>query len=245
MRLIWTIIFAMVLYSCTKNDNQSTPLQSNQEANQPTGQNQSAPQNVWAESLSDSITLFSSEYEEITLEKEKLYANLDQLLTHFELVNDPIYVEPYRVVSGWKEYDTFTRQGILGRVLEDGTIEIIVTAQGDFNSITFSSSSGSVTSEKVASGNALHTQTDGLTRVAFNNASQLAGFVATHINEPITLQTSAGKTFTLSGAQKQMLSYIFQFAQASEEISKLEQNENRLYNKIQLCELKLEELKNK
>lgn len=199
---------------------------------------------AWRGSLADSVDALQVRYDECQEECERARERFATLLERFEIVNDPMLVEPYRVEKGWKNYDTTGKQGILARVLEDGTIEIVATTAGDFSSITLSSGGECVSSGSVPSGNALHATVGSLTRVAFNEAEALAAFTATHRDQPVTLTFSNGKSFALSKAQKDMIADTWTFAQTLAEINELERRESVIYNKLQLCQTKLAELDN-
>lgn len=200
------------------------------------------PRQAWCRNLKDSLDLYRQQNDTLQSRIEAVRSEFTALVSDFEIVTDPMLVEPYRVVRGWKGHDTTGRQGILARVLEDGSIEVVVTAAGDFSSVTLSSSGESVKSCTVPAGNALHTRTGGLTRVAFNEAAPLAAFVAGHISKPVTLTLSGGKSFTLNGAQKKMMADSWRFASLQKELNELERRESVIYNKMQLVRTKVDEL---
>lgn len=197
---------------------------------------------AWCASLRDSVESLQGEYDACQEQVESLRGRFASLLDRFEIVDDPMLVEPYRVAKGWRGYDTTGRQGVLSRVLEDGSIEMVVTAAGDFSSMTLSSGGGSVSSQTVPAGSSLHTSMGQLTRVAFNNAAPLAAFVAEHVDDPVTMTLSSGKSFPLSGAQRRMIADTWEFSALLDRIHELEKRESVIYNKLQLCRAKVSEL---
>lgn len=197
---------------------------------------------AWCASLRDSVESLQEEYDTCQEQLEALRGRFASLLDRFEIVDDPVLVEPYRVAKGWRGYDTTGRQGVLSRVLEDGSIEMVATAAGDFSSMTFSSGGESVSSETVPAGSSLHTALGQLTRVAFNNAAPLAAFVSDHVGEPVTMTLSSGKSFPLSEAQRRMIADTWEFSALLGQIHELEKREYVIYNKLQLCRAKVAEL---
>lgn len=197
---------------------------------------------AWCASLRDSVESLQREYDACQEQAEALRGRFASLLDRFEIVDDPMLVEPYRVAKGWRGYDTTGRQGVLSRVLEDGSIEIVVTAAGDFSSMTLSGGGESVGSETVPAGSSLHTALGQLTRVSFNNAAPLAGFVAEHVGNPVTMTLSSGKSFPLSEAQRRMIADTWEFSSLLDQIHELEKRESVIYNKLQLCRDKVSEL---
>lgn len=197
---------------------------------------------AWCASLRDSVESLQGEYDACQEQAEELRGRFASLLDRFEIVDDPMLVEPYRLPKGWRGYDTTGRQGVMSRVLEDGSIEIVATASGDFSSITFASGGESVSSETVPAGSSLHTPVGQLTRVAFNNAGPLASFVAAHVGAPMTMTLSSGKSFPLSEAQRRMIADTWEFSSLLAQIHELEKRESVIYNKLQLCRTKMAEL---
>lgn len=198
---------------------------------------------VWEQALRDSITCIQARYDESVVRSDSAKAMLKDLLQRFEIIQDPLLVEPYRVAKGWGKHDTTGKQGILARALEDGSIEIVVTAATEFSSITLSAGADKIQSQSVPAGNALHTSANGLTRVAFNNAEPLARFVHDHIGATITLGCGASKVFTLNEVQKRMIADTYNFVHFQSEVHELDREQSVLYNKLLLCNTKLDELK--
>lgn len=196
----------------------------------------------WITALRDSVDSLQRTYNATLDYADASRAEFEALLERFEIVNDPMLVEQYRVVRGWKDYDTTGRQGVLSRVLEDGTIEIVATIAGDFNSISISNGHESVSTSPVPAGDALHTNIGNLTRVAFNNSADVAEFVYSHKAEPLKIAFSNGKSFDLSQAQKDMIADTYNFSLSEKRMSELDKQKTVIYNKLLLCQDKLAEL---
>ncbi|MCM1005667.1 MAG: hypothetical protein NC402_05145 [Prevotella sp.] len=195
--------------------------------------------------LEDSVESLQRQLDDITANSGEVRNEFDALLERFRLINDPLLVEPYRVPAGWENYDTTGRQGIMARVLENGTVEIIVTASSDFDTIKFSSNGQSEASKSVPSGNALHNTIGSLTRVAFNNAADLAKFVAEHISDPVILHCGSAKTFTLNDKQKRMIADTYEFTRLYNKLNELERRQSVITNKLQFFQRRLDERNNK
>lgn len=198
---------------------------------------------AWEQALQDSITSIQARYDQAVVRSDSAKAMLQDLLQRFEIIHDPLLVEPYRVAKGWGTHDTTGKQGILARALEDGTIEIVVTAATGFSSITLRAGGDKIQSQSVPAGNALHTSANGLTRVAFNNAEPLARFVHDHAGAAIILSCGTSKDFTLNEAQKRMITDTYNFVRLQATVHELDREQSVLYNKLLLCNTKLDELK--
>ena len=198
---------------------------------------------TWAQAIQDSVADIQAQYDRVAAASDSAKGLLQTLLQRFEIVQDPMLVEPYRVVKGWSTHDTTGKQGILARALEDGTIEIVVTAAVDFDFIELSAPGiGSIRSGNVPRGNALHTVNNGLNRVAFNNAASLAGFVYDHADSEIRLGCGGVKDFVLTKAQKSMIADTYNFTHLLSVVNELDKQQAVLYNKLLLCNAKLGEL---
>lgn len=235
MKQFFSIIILAAFLSCSSSGRQAADTSKQVTA----GADKRAQ---WVDALKDSVNKFQEQFDAIEIESKTVRGEFNLLLERFEVVTDPLYVEKYRVVRGWKDYDTTGKQGIISRVLEDGTIEIVATSNGDFNTITLSNGSETAVAGPVPAGDALHTTINGFTRVAFNNAGNVAEFVYRHSSEPLTLSFSNGKKFNLSKAQINMIADTYAFSLSEKRLSELDRQKTVIYNKLLLCRDKLAEL---
>lgn len=197
---------------------------------------------AWRAALADSVDSLQRLHEECQKQAEAARMRLEALVERFEVADDPMLVEQYRVARGWRGYDTTGKQGLLARVLEDGSTEIVATCAGDFSHITLGCGGESVRSASVPPGSALHSHRGGLTRVAFNDADELTGFVSGHADGQVSLTFSNGKSFTLSEAQKRMMADTHELSTLLRQVNGLGRQESVIYNKLQLCRAKVREL---
>lgn len=199
----------------------------------------------WKLSLNDSVDSLMNLYNAQVGEIDSLRASLDEANALYQVISDPVLVEKYRVAKGWGSFDTTQSPGILGRILEDETVEIIVSRRGAaFTSITLSAGGETVSSKSVPQGDALNTSVNGLARVAFNDALNLADFVRRHISDNVVLTYSSGGTLTLNQQQKQMLADISRLPSALSRLRELESKSTVIYNKANLYRSKTEEMAN-
>lgn len=221
----------------------SSPGTSNADS-QASNPSQANTRQGWAEALQDSVASIQAQYDRVAAAADSAKGLMQALLQNFEVVQDPLLVEPYRVVKGWSTHDTTGKQGILARALEDGTIEIVVTAAVDFDFIELNAPGGaSVRSQSVPRGNALHTVNNGLNRVAFNDAASLAKFVYDNSAAPeVSLSCGGAKEFKLNAAQRSMIADTYRFTNLLSEVNELDRQQSVLYNKLLLCTAKLDEL---
>ena len=187
---------------------------------------------AWRASLTDSVDSLQHLYDTYTVQTDSLFTRLSEVASGFEAVTDPVLVEKYRVCKGWRGHDTWS-PGIFARVLEDNTVEVVATAKGDFSAITLSADGQSVTSQSVPRGD-LHATIAGLTRVAFNRASDLVQFVAEHTASPITLRYGSGSSLTLTEGQKQMLAATWALHSTQGKLNNLERQQSIVYNKLEM-----------
>lgn len=196
---------------------------------------------AWRASLTDSVDSLETLQSNLQLRIDSLTAVVDGINRLYEIVSDPILVEKYLVVRGWRGYDTTSTPGIFGRLLEDGTIEIIVTRTGSpFTSIALSSGGEKINSNTVPAGSALNTSVGSLQRVCFNNAVKLADFVSRHRAEVVTLTYSSGGSMNLTARQKQMLADLARLPVALEKLNELQRQSAVIYNKIDLFRSEIE-----
>lgn len=191
--------------------------------------------------LKDSVASLQRQDSVLSCDIEQVAMRFSSLMSDFKIINDPLLVEPYRVLSGWEKHDTYSKPGIMARVLEDSSIEVIVTAAADFSSIILSCQDESVNSATVPAGNALHKTIGAYTRVAFNNDERLAQFVAEHVNETVRLRCNSGQEFELSQAQKQMMADNYNFASTQRHLTELDRQKTVISNKLHYYEQKLQE----
>lgn len=192
---------------------------------------------AWRVSLTDSVDSLRNLYDQNIDKIDELHSEFELAAIQFDVVSDPILVEKYRVLKGWKGYDPYAGTGVVARLLEDNTIELVVScASGKFSSVTFESGAESVSSENVPEGNALNTTMGGVCRVAFNNASSLAEFVYTHKEDNVLLRFSNGKSISLSPKQKAMIAATWHLLYTHRMLNELEARQVVVYNKLNLFE---------
>ena len=105
---------------------------------------------AWIKSFKDSTTAIRSEMEQINTDICKYQNDISVLLSDFEVIDNPKYVEKYSVYKGWKDYDTGAKTGILLRLCENSTLELIATLQGGyFDKISVTVENESLSSEIV------------------------------------------------------------------------------------------------
>ena len=197
---------------------------------------------AWLTSLNDSVDSLQNLYNISEQRLAELRVNVDSSQQLYEVVADPVLVEKYRVPRGWRGYDSTRGTGILARLLEDGTVEVIATHSGaPFSSITLSCDGESISSATVPPDGSLNTTNGGVTRVAFNDALSLARFVADRVSKPVTLSFSGRGSIKLSDRQKKMMSDVAALPTALKEVNELERNMPVIYNKIQVFRNKIEE----
>lgn len=200
---------------------------------------------TWKLSLNDSVDSLMNIYNAQVGEIDSLRVSLDEINTLYQVISDPVLVEKYRVAKGWGSFDTTQSPGILGRILEDETVEIIVSRRGPaFTSISLSAGGETVNSKTVPQGDALNTTVNGMARVAFNDALNLADFVHRHLSDTVILTYSSGGQLTLTRRQKQMLADISRLPNIVSRLRKLESQNTVIYNKADLYRSKAEEMAN-
>lgn len=214
----------------------------------PAGRGEKSPSQIeqryaaWLTSLNDSVDSLQNLYNISEQRLAELRANVDSSQQLYEVVADPVLVEKYRVPRGWRGYDSTRGTGILARLLEDGTVEVIATHSGaPFSAITLSCDGESISSATVPPDGSLNTTNGGVTRVAFNDALSLARFVADRVSKPVTLSFSGRGSIKLSDRQKKMMSDVAALPTALKEVNELERNMPVIYNKIQVFRNKIEE----
>lgn len=191
------------------------------------------------DSLRDSVALYGARASALQAEIDTLATQFDTLLAQFEIDDRKEYVEHYRVARGWRGYDTMSRTGLLARMLEDGSIELIATStSAPFTSISLSSGGDSANTASVSPGSGLNYTVGGVTRVAFAGADarSLCDFAARHEGSLLTL-TFHGKgtqTLTLSAEQCAMLSLMARATDTKERLDRLEREHMVAFNKWQL-----------
>lgn len=192
---------------------------------------------AWRASLKDSVDSLKVLYDLNIEQTDVLHSEFEQSVSLFDVISDPVLVEKYRVLKGWKGYDSTAGTGVLARLLEDNTIELIVSCAGErFTSITLESESQKVASETVPEGNALNTTIGSVCRVAFNNAAPLAEFVYDHKDENVLLRFSNGKSIVLTSGQKNMIAATWHLLSTQKRLNELEAQQIVLYNKINIFE---------
>ena len=192
--------------------------------------------------VDDSIDSLQRRHDLLTAQSDSLRTLLEGLSAQFDVIDDPMLVEKYRVARGWKGHDTTLQGGILARVLEDGTIEMVATCpSGKFSSINFTAGGKSLTSASVPEGSALNTTVDGVTRVSFQNAWALAQFVHDHAAQPITLRYGAVGNIVLSPRQKEMIALTWDLTAAERAARKVNEQIPVTFNKLQFFQQKAAE----
>lgn len=191
-------------------------------------------------SLRDSAALYASRLSQIQALIDARQPKLDSLLSLFEMDVRPEYVEHYRVARGWRGYDTMASTGILARITEDGTPELIASsASGKFNSLELTDGSQSVALAPVTSSDLNYT-VGGMTRVAFmgDEVLELCRFAAVNEGKPLKVvyKGGVGGTLTLSASQKSMLALIARTFDTQKEIESLNRQFTVAFNKQQLYE---------
>lgn len=149
------------------------------------------------------------------------------------------YVEHYRVARGWRGYDTMSKTGILARMLEDGTVEIVATNTSiPFVSITLSADGESVKSDDVQRGSDLNYTVGNTTRAAFmgEDAQRLCDFASRHVDGSVTLSFNGAKSqrIVLSQRQKGMLAIFSRVISAKQQLDSLQRGFMVAFNKMQL-----------
>lgn len=190
---------------------------------------------AWRASLTDSVDSLHNLYDIDALRIDTLHMAIEKTATKFVEVSDPMLVEKYKVLNGWQGYDTTSGTGVLARLLEDDTIELVVTSTaGKFSSITLSSEGESVSAGPVERGGALNATVGNVNRVAFNNAESVAEFVWNHQGRPVTMRFSNGASIALSENQKNMIGQTWYLLNLQKELNELERHQVVIYNKIEL-----------
>lgn len=196
----------------------------------------------WRQALTDSVDSLDNLYRINQSLLDSTRNALTSANTLYEVIADPVLVEKYRVARGWRGYDSYATPGIFARLLEDGTLEVVVTRAGaPFTSVTLSAGADKLASGNVPRGNALNTTAGGLNRVAFNNAGALADFVAAHQADRITISFSSGGSMILTDRQKQMLTDMAELPRLLRQVNELEQRGTLIYNKSQIFRSKINE----
>lgn len=196
---------------------------------------------AWRASLTDSIDSLSALSESLQTQLMQSRTVLDSLAAEFDVVNNPTLVEKYRVAKGWKNYDSTSSTGIVARLLEDNTIELVATlAGGNFNQLSFSANGNSVTTDAVAPDGANNNTIGNVCRVAFcgNKAADVAEFVAHNISSEIKMSyMRSGRsvnTVTLSAAQKKMIAATYNLNDALAATRNIERQLPVIFKKLEL-----------
>lgn len=190
-------------------------------------------------SLRDSVEKYSRLASSLQAEIDTLTPRFNSLLDCFEMDIRPEYVEHYRVARGWKGYDTMSATGILARLTEDGTPELIATNSGmPFTSVSVEADGDKASTSPVAQGTDLNYTVGNVTRVAFigDDALRLCRFAAARGQSDIRLVYS-GKTssaITLSRKQKDMLALMARAIDTKQRLDSLERKHMAAFNKMQL-----------
>lgn len=195
----------------------------------------------WRASLADSVTKYEQLQADIQAQLDSLLPRTASLADEFDAITDPVLVEKYRVPRGWKNYDTTSGTGILARVLEDNSVEIIATcAAGPFQAVTLSSGTASFTSKSIPVDGEINQNINGTGRLAINGheATAIARMAASSENT-LTLSyiSASGKPLakiTLSQKQKQMLSDVARLHSSQQLMDSLNRAYTIAFNKMQL-----------
>lgn len=189
-------------------------------------------------SLRDSVTHYAARVESLQARINELQPAMDSLLTLFEMDIRPEYVEHYRVARGWSGYDTMAATGILARLTENGTPELIASYKGGkFNALELSDGVNKCALSVVTSPDLNYT-VGGVTRVAFMGDEVLAfcRFVADNEGESLKVRFVGGNagSIELTQAQKSMLALMARAIDTQKEIDELNRGIMVAFNKQQL-----------
>lgn len=202
----------------------------------------------WRSTLNDSVAKYDALQASLLQQTDSLSVDLARLADSFDAVTDPRLVEKYRVARGWKNYDSTSGTGVLARLLEDNSVEIVATASGcSFDAIRFESAGLSAETKPVPADGELN-QTIGKTgRVAFNgdDALRLARFVRDNAAGVVMIRyIGAGRVVDkreLTTGQKEMIALTAELHDTQQAVDSLNREYTKAFNKYQLYKQEVEQ----
>lgn len=227
------VIFALlILISCGRDKN---------------NQSESALQHsAWIESFNDSVSKIRVEMEEINNNITLNQNNISTLLPKFEVIDNPRFVEKYSVYKGWKDYDTGAKTGVLLRLSENSSLELIATLQGGiFDRISVQINSESLYSTVVPYDKALNYRIGNTNIVAFKGKEidEICRLIANNIDSEVKFSfigNKKQKTITLNKEQKEMISETFHLWECNNNINKGNLRLQLLSEKLKIYESRIQ-----
>lgn len=165
----------------------------------------------WIAGFSDSIEFYQERSRQIESTLEGLNSKINELISDFELVQNPREVSGYYLLKGWKDKIPLTSTGIYARLNENEKLELIATLSGGtFNQIGVTEGGEEFYSEIVPHDQAFNYRHDRFNTVYFNGgkADTIAEFIAANRYEKINLQfieNGKRKNFALPDNEKNMI----------------------------------------
>lgn len=196
---------------------------------------------AFRESLRDSAAYYADRADLLKAQVDTLNSRFETLNAQLEIDDREEYVEIYRVAKGWKGYDTMAGTGIIARLLENGTVEVVASSSaGPFLYVSLSAGSKSISTSPVPEGGGLNYTTGGISRVTFigPDALALCRFADEHKGETLTLTYKGAKDYSvkLTGKQAEMLSLLGEVTVLKNELDQLNKDYMVAYNKQILYE---------
>ncbi len=190
-------------------------------------------------SLHDSVALYTEKSLMLESKIDSAKKQFDELVSKMEATSPEEYVEIYRVLRGWRGYDTMAGTGIIARLLENGDVEVVASsASGPFSSVSLSAGGESVSTQPVKSGSGLNYTVGNVTRVTFIGADALAlcDFAEAHEGDALTLTYNGSKTsvLKLTPSQAEMLSFFGRITAAKKQLDTYEKSYMVAFNKQML-----------
>lgn len=179
----------------------------------------------WIESLEDSVKNLQSEMERINAEIDMNKNRVDSLLPMFDVIDNPRYVEKYSVYKGWKNYDTGSKTGVLIRLCENATLEMIATWQGGFfDHVNLLAEGETVSTGVVPYDKALNYRIGSTNIVAFKGkeVNDICRLVSDNESADVKMTfvgNKSQKTIVLTKTQKEMIAATFRLWNCSNEVN--------------------------
>lgn len=192
----------------------------------------------WEESLKDSVAALESRYDSIQKTLESRRDEVEELLPSFSRVDNPRYVDGFYIDSEWKDRYPLQQTGIVARILDDESIELVAACSGNrFTAIELSGDGWSRRTATVEPDQALNRTFGGLTTVAFSGpetdsiAMSLAGAPA-----PVTITYlgASPKSASLTPAQARMLTLTARLWDGRRQVRQAEKELPATLKKLQI-----------
>lgn len=196
---------------------------------------------VFIASLGDSIKAYGDSIKVSQARLDALNAEVGEMLSGFDYVENPREVEGYYILKGWSGRHPAGATWIYARISKDEDLELIAQLKGGtFDRIAVSSGDSRVESETVPNDQALNFRHSGYTTVCFASgaADTVARFVADHSGDPLTLiylNPSATGTLKLTPDQINMLTATWRLYSARREVGRLEKQIPAYSRRIDIC----------